>query len=67
MACEATTTTSRVQIPGRSIFMEVFMIIAGKEYSAIAISGKDNEVLAVVSDTEIVEKDGVHVIIAEKE
>lgn len=37
------------------------MIIAGKEYSSIAISGKDNEVLAVVSDTEIIEKDGVHV------
>ena len=37
------------------------MIIAGKEYNSIAISGKDNEVLAVVSDTEIIEKDGVHV------
>lgn len=37
------------------------MIIAGKEYSSIAISGKDSEVLAVVSDTEIIEKDGIHV------
>ena len=38
------------------------MIIGGKEYSEIVITGKDNEVLAVISDNEIIEKDGVDVV-----
>lgn len=43
------------------------MIIAGKDYDHITITGKDNEVLAVISDTEIVEKDGVHVLLQKEE
>lgn len=43
------------------------MIIAGKEYDSVVITGKENEVLAVVSDTEIIEKNGTHVLIQSKE
>lgn len=43
------------------------MIIACKEYDSIVITGKYNEVLAVVSDIEIIEKNGTHVLIQSKE
>lgn len=38
------------------------MIIGGKKHSEIVIVGEDNEVLAVISDDEIIEKDGVAVV-----
>lgn len=37
------------------------MIINGNKIKEIIVSGKDDEVLAVISDTEIIEKDGVSV------
>jgi len=39
------------------------MIIDNREAKQIVISGKDDEVLAVISDAEIIEKDGVSVIV----
>ena len=42
------------------------MVIGGKKYSEIVIIGEDNEVLAVISDDEIIEKDGVAVVFNEK-
>ena len=38
------------------------MLIGGKKYSEIVIIGEGNEVLAVISDDEIIEKDGVAVV-----
>lgn len=38
------------------------MTIGGKEYSEIIITGKDGEVLAVISDTEIIESEDVAVV-----
>lgn len=43
------------------------MLIGGKKYSEIVIVGEDNEVLAVISDDEIIEKDGVAVVFNDKE
>ena len=39
------------------------MTISGTEVEAIIVIGKDNEVLATISDSEIVEKDGISVIV----
>lgn len=39
------------------------MVIGGKKYSEIVIIGEDNEVLAVISDDEVIEKDGVAVVL----
>lgn len=47
------------------------MEIGGSKYESITIVGADNEVLAVISDkekntTEIIEKNGVRVLLNEK-
>ena len=39
------------------------MTINKQETSQIIVTGKDNEVLAVISDSEIIEKDGVSVVV----
>ena len=41
------------------------MVIGGKKYSEIVVVGENNEVLAVISDDEIIEKDGVAVVFNE--
>lgn len=41
------------------------MNIGGKEYDRIVITAQDGEVLAVITDMEIVEKDGVAVVLNE--
>ena len=41
------------------------MTIAGKEFTEIIITAQNGEVLAVISDKEIIEKDGVTVALEE--
>lgn len=41
------------------------MRIANNEYSEIVVTGEDGEVLAVISDSEIIEKDGVAVALVD--
>lgn len=43
------------------------MTIAGKEYDSIIITTKDGEVIALVSDDEIVESNNVKIILDEVE
>ena len=43
------------------------MTISGKEYDSIIITTKDNEVIALVSDDEIVESGNVKIILDEVE
>lgn len=38
------------------------MVIAGKEYKEVQILTKDNELLASITDEDIVEKDGYKVV-----
>ena len=42
------------------------MELGGKQYSEIIILGENNEVLAVISDDRIIEKDGVAVVFNEE-
>ena len=39
------------------------MTIAGKQVKEIVITAEDGEVLAVISDTEVIEKNGVSVVV----
>ncbi len=39
------------------------MRIGNKEYAEIIITTKEGEILVVISDTEIIEKDGVAVVL----
>lgn len=41
------------------------MIINNKEYESITIVGPDNEVLAIVSDTDIVGRNGYNILLEE--
>lgn len=41
------------------------MRIANNEYSEIVVTGEAGEVLAVISDSEIIEKDGVAVALVD--
>lgn len=42
--------------------MEVIYIeIGGQQYSQVVVTGKDGDVLAVISDEEAIEKDGYKV------
>ena len=43
------------------------MTISGKEYDSIIVTTKDNEVIALVSDDEIVESNNVKIILDEVE
>lgn len=42
------------------------MIIANKDAKEIIITAADGEVLAVISDTEIIEQDGISVTVEEE-
>ena len=41
------------------------MVINNKEYESITIVGTDNEVLAIVSDTDIVSRNGYNILLEE--
>lgn len=43
------------------------MRIANNEYSEIVVTGEAGEVLAVISDSEIIECKGVHVLLGKKD
>ena len=41
------------------------MVINNKEYESITITGPDNEVLVIVSDTDIVGRNGYNILLEE--